>query len=73
MSEAMNWTTEPLKVPGWYWTCRYGGRHVVEVVAREPDKVLCILGARMIPLSERPELKWLGPLPIPEPPKEDAR
>lgn len=64
LPRALEWTTEPPKVPGWYWFkddlfCKKGGiMRITDVWIGEIKK------------TSGPHDQWAGPIPEPREPKE---
>lgn len=64
LPRALTWTTEPPKVPGWYWFkddlfCKKGGiMRITDVWIEEIKK------------TSGPHDQWAGPIPEPREPKE---
>lgn len=52
----LHWTTEPPKVPGWYWYRRKSNDHYNHVMK---------VGAPMIGDENLTAFKWAGPIPEP--------
>lgn len=58
MPRALEWTTEPPKVPGWYWFRNGGAKPVILSIT---------LPVRW---KVEPDDEWAGPIPEPREPKE---
>jgi hypothetical protein len=55
---ALNWTTEPPTAEGWYWVYKKGGAPTIKEYRGVVVDVYF------------PDTYWLGPIPIPDPPKD---
>ena len=59
LPRALTWTTEPPKVPGWYWY-----RH-------KPSRTIAMINVDVEPIEyESLPGQWAGPIPEPREPKE---
>jgi hypothetical protein len=72
---AARWTTEPPTVEGWYWA-KWAERHKRDqIVYLQKDEKF----ARVLVIGDTYSREvsdftlWLGPLPVPEPPKESEK
>ena len=78
-AQKMKWTTEPPTKPGWYWVrvpqshaSMRGGIFVVsiEIFGGKQHIDWLVDGYEWDPPFEESHIThWLGPLPVPEPPK----
>ena len=60
----LDWTTTPPKVDGWYWALRFGEVQIVNIRG-SVGFIVALDDYCMLELFTH----WLGPLPVPEPPK----
>lgn len=58
--ENLQWTTTPPTKPGWYWVCKKGSAPALKEYKGVVTDVFL------------PDVSWLGPLPIPEEPKQEG-
>jgi hypothetical protein len=67
--DTLEWTTEPPTQDGWFWAIGPGNPVVVRVIEGNPSHFVGFIngvgGAYPVDYFSH----WLGPLPIPEPPK----
>lgn len=66
--QRLEWTTEPPTQDGWYWTVEANDIFIVEVSKIGSRMIVNYFGT--LEESRVDEFTyWLGPLPIPDPPK----
>lgn len=69
LSRALEWTTEPPKVPGWYW-CRDAEGEIrlrqLENFVGGPRLFVCGISKHIFP-DELTGIQWSGPIPEPRP------
>lgn len=64
----LRWTTEPPTVEGWYWALDVYQKGINKIVYVTQGTVFEV--GNLIPQKIGNYHHWLGPLPIPEPPKD---